>query len=197
MVFNEYLFKLSGTEREELLKTLRADGLILFPSDTVWAIGCDATNSAAIRRLYALKNRAPEVPFILLVDSIDMLKQYVGHVHPRIETLLYFHQRPLTIIYDQPCNLPAEAIAADGTVAIRVVQDEYCKSVIQALGKPVVATTACKESAPVPHYFGEIQSDILEGVDWVARHRRKERHFEDLSVIARLDVQEELEFIRE
>ncbi|MCB9285030.1 MAG: Sua5/YciO/YrdC/YwlC family protein [Lewinellaceae bacterium] len=197
MVINDYTSMLSYPEVQDLHKTLQSGGLILFPSDTVWAIGCDATQPGAIRRLNALKNRKPGDPFILLVDSIDMLKKYVRHVHPRIETLLYFHNRPLTVVYEEPENLPSEVLAADGTVAIRVVQDEFCRSFIQALGRPIVATTAHREPGRVPGHFGEIQSDILEGVDWVAKYRQKERHFEGLSVIARLDAQEELEFLRD
>ena len=197
MVLNNYMSTLRAAELQDLLKTLQSGGLILFPSDTVWAVGCDATHGQAIRRLYSLKNRTTENPFILLVDSIGMLKEHVRHVHPRIETLLYFHNRPLTVIYDQPVNLPKEALSSDGTVAIRVVQDDFCRTFIQAYGKPVVATTAYREPGQVPRHFGEIQSDILEGVDWVAKHRQKERHLEDLSVIARLDAQEELEFLRD
>ena len=197
MVLNNYTSTLRSAELQDFLKTLQSGGLVLFPSDTVWAIGCDATQPASIRRLYTLKNRTPQHPFIILVDSVDMLKEYVGHVHPRIETLLYFHNRPLTVIYEEPRHLPKELIAPDGTVAIRVVQDDYCRGFIQALGKPVVATTAFREPGQVPRHFGEIQSDILSGVDWVAKHRQKERHFEDLSVIARLDEQEELEFLRD
>ncbi|MBK7408831.1 MAG: Sua5/YciO/YrdC/YwlC family protein [Saprospirales bacterium] len=197
MVINDYPSALRYSEVQDIQKTLQSGGLVLFPSDTVWAVGCDATQPSAIERLYALKNRTHQHPFILLVDSVEMLKEFVGHVHPRIETLLYFHNRPLTVIYDEPVNLPLEALAADGTVAIRVIQDDFCRSFIKELGRPIVATTACREPGSVPHHFGEIQSDILEGVDWVSKHRQKERHFEELSVIARLDAQEELEFIRE
>lgn len=197
MVVNDYLSLLPKTEVEELIKTLRNGGLILFPSDTTWALGCDATNPAAIRRLRALKNRSAAQPFIILADSVDMLKNYVRHVHPRIETLLYFHQRPLTIVYDEPIGLPADVLSPEGGAAIRVVQDDFCRSFIQALGRPVIATTPCRDAQPVPRHFGEIQSDILTGVDWVAKHRQKDRQFEPLSVIARLDPHEELEFLRD
>jgi len=197
MVLNDYKSTLHVAELKDLLKTLNSGGLILFPSDTVWAVGCDATDADAVQRLYALKNRTTPDPFLLLVDSTDMLKRFVRHVHPRIETLLYFHNRPLTIIYEEPVNLPQEVIAPDGTVGIRVVQDEFCRSFIKALGRPVVAATACREPGQVPRHFGEIQSDILEGVDWVARHRQKDRNTGELSVIARLGAQEELEFIRD
>lgn len=197
MVLNDYKSTLLATELKDLLKTLLSGGLVLFPSDTVWAVGCDATDPAAVQRLYDLKNRTTREPFLLLVDSTEMLKRFVRHVHPRIETLLYFHHRPLTIIYENPVNLPKELIAADGTVAIRVVQDEFCRTFIKALGRPVVAAPAFREPGQVPRHFGEIQSDILEGVDWVARHRQKDRNSGELSVIARLGAQEELEFIRD
>ncbi|MFZ2897658.1 MAG: Sua5/YciO/YrdC/YwlC family protein [Saprospiraceae bacterium] len=197
MVVNDYLSLLPKTDMEELIKTLRNGGLILFPSDTTWAIGCDATNPAAIRRLRKLKDRSAAQPFVILADSIDMLKKHVRHVHPRIETLLYFHQRPLTIVYEEPIGLPAEVLSPEGTAAIRVVQDDFCKSFIQAFGRPVIATTPCRDGAPIPRHFGEIQSDILTGVDWVAKHRQKDRQFEPLSVIARLDLHEELEFLRD
>jgi L-threonylcarbamoyladenylate synthase len=197
MLINEYVPTLAGTDIQGLVQTLQAGGLALFPSDTVWALGCDATQPEAIQRLYRLKNRTRQQPFILLVDSIAMLKEYVPHVHPRIETLLYFHNRPLTVIYEEAVNLPQEALALDGAVAIRVVHDEFCRAFIRSLGKPVVGATACKEPGRIPQYFGEIQSDIIEQADYVVKYRQKERLQEGLSVIARLDPQEELEFLRE
>jgi L-threonylcarbamoyladenylate synthase len=197
MVINDYISAPPGTEIQNLAKTLESGGLALFPSDTVWALGCDASQPEALQRLFALKNRTRQTPFILLVDSVAMLKEYVGHVHPRIETLLYFHHRPLTIVYDEPLNLPQEALALDGTVAIRVAQDEFCRAFIAALGRPVATTTACREQGRIPQYFGEIQSDIIEKADYVAKYRQKDRLAEGPSVIARLDEQEELEFLRE
>ena len=112
---------------QKTIDTLESDGLILYPTDTNWSIGCDATSELAVTRVFRLKNRPYSQPMTILVDSMEMLKRYVDHVHPRIETLLSFHLRPLTIVYDAAVNLPSKLTAADGSIAVRIPQDEFCR----------------------------------------------------------------------
>ncbi|MCB0617284.1 MAG: L-threonylcarbamoyladenylate synthase [Saprospiraceae bacterium] len=186
-----------AAELDKAVQVLRNDGLILFPTDTLWAVGCDATNVVALHRLFKLKGRPHDKPVILLVDSVDMLRRYVDHLHPRVETLLYYHSRPLTVVYPDGRQLPPLALAPDGSVAIRIPKDEFCRRLIGLLGRPVVASSAHIGRMARPTHFGEISSLLIEGVDQVVKHRQKERTFGEPSVIARLSDKEELEFLRE
>lgn len=181
----------------EIVRLLQNGGLICYPTDTVWGIGCDATNEEAVARVTALKGRTPDKGYVLLVSDIAMLKRYVLKVHPRLETLLAFHQRPLTIIYDRNTGLPASVKAPDGSVAIRVAQDEFCRELISALGKPIVSTSANKSGEPFPPTFGAISSEILGNVDYVVKYRQDDKEPSEPSSIARLDRHQELEFLRD
>jgi L-threonylcarbamoyladenylate synthase len=182
---------------EDITSVLRKGGLILYPTDTIWGIGCDASNEAAIDRIYKLKQRATSRNFVILVDSVDMLKKYVREVPPRIETLLYYHTRPLTMIFDDPRNLPKILIAKDNTVAIRIAQDEFCKELISEFGNPLVATSANISGQPYPGNFGEINSDIIKGVDYIAKFRRHDKTMGQPSVVAKIMEDGELEFLRD
>lgn len=181
----------------EIARLLEAGGLICYPTDTIWAIGCDATNETAIARLSALKELPPGTGYVILVNNIEMLKQYAPKIHPRVETLLAYHQRPLTMIYEKPAGLPAGVKHANGTAAIRVATDEFCRELIEAFGKPIVGTAACKHGKPWPPTFGGISSEILGGVDYVVKYRQDDKEPHEPSAIARLDRHKELEFIRE
>ncbi len=174
-------------------------GLILYPTDTIWGIGCDATNAEAVEKVYELKNRDRSKPFVLLVASIEMLKNFVEHVHPRVETLLLHHVQPLTFIYDKAKNLPSSVLGPGGSVAIRIPQDAYCRNLLEDFGKPLVATSANVSDQPFPRYFGEISSEIIQGVDFVAKHRQGDKTMGSPSVIAKLSdpIKAELVFLRE
>jgi L-threonylcarbamoyladenylate synthase len=182
---------------DEILTILRQGGSILFPTDTVWGIGCDATNEEAVAKLADLKQRPSGKGFVLLADSIDMVKRFVDHVHPRIETLLSFHHRPVSIVYDKGINLAKNTLAKDGSVAIRVAQDAFCRELIKQFGKPIVATSANIGGQKMPTNFGEISSDILEKVDFVVKYKQDAKDLNEPSVIARMNEYEELDFIRE
>lgn len=185
------------TEIEETVAVLRNGGLILFPTDTIWGIGCDACNPEAIQKIYDLKQRDASKPFVLLVSSLDMLKNYVRHVHPRIETLLVHHVRPLTVVYDKGRNLPSISIAADGSVAIRVSTDPFCTAIIEAFGYPVVATSANISNEPFPKNFQEISSAVKKGVNLIVKPRRKMEEDPEPSVIVKLSRRGELVFLRD
>ncbi len=182
---------------EDIITILKSGGLILYPTDTIWGVGCDATNPVAVRRLYNLKKRELSRPFAILVDSIAMLKKYVKHVHPRIETLLAYHTRPLTIIFDQAVNLPEVLVSDDKSIAVRIVQDDFCKKLIATLDAPLVATSANISDEPYPANFGEISSEVISGVDYVAKLRRHEKTLGEPSVIVKVNEEGEMEFIRE
>lgn len=182
---------------EPILACLENGGTILLPTDTIWGIACDATNADAVEKVHELKQQERNQPFVLLVSSIEMLKDYVHHIHPRIETLLLFHQRPLTIIYENAKNLPTNAYADDGSVAIRIPHDPFCQALIESFGKPIVATSANISGDPLPSHFGEISSAVIIGVDYVVKYRTMDKDMNEPSVIAKLDENEELVFFRE
>ena len=184
-------------EIKNCLDVLQNGGIILYPTDTVWGIGCDATNAGAVAKIHEIKRNLPNQPYILLVSSIEMLKEYVEYIHPRIETLLLFHERPLTIIYEKAKNLPSLSTGTDGSVAIRITQDPFNKALIEAFGKPLVATSAHIVGDPSPNHFGEISSAVIVGVDFVVKYRTMDKDMNQPSVIAKLDENEELLFLRE
>jgi L-threonylcarbamoyladenylate synthase len=176
---------------------LENGGLILYPTDTIWGIGCDATNPEAVDKIHKLKQRDPNKGFIILVDSIEMMKEYVTHIHPRIDTLLLHHVRPLTIIFDQAKNLPSNLVSPDGSIAIRMVLNDFCRDLISDYGKPLVATSANINNEPFPSNFGEISSAVIEGVDYVFKQRRYEKGTKSPSVIVKAQDDGEFIFIRE
>lgn len=182
---------------DKITNVLEEGGTILYPTDTIWGIGCDATNASAVKKIFSLKNRPIHKPFVLLVDSIDMLRDYVAHLHPRIETLLMYHVKPLTVVYEEGKNLPDISVAADRSVAIRVVVDSFCKELIGKFGKPLVATSANVSDQPFPANFGGISSDILRGVDYVVKWKQGDKMQNQPSVIVKLSDKEELIFLRD
>lgn len=198
MQTNLQAFMFENEKLTNIIDILTTGGLILYPTDTIWGIGCDACNEAAIDKIFKLKKRDPSKSFILLVDSVEMLKNYVVHVHPRVETLLSHHVRPLTVIYDEAKNLPKNAYAENGSVAIRVVKDTFCRNLITQFGKPLIATSANVSNEPFPTHFGNISSAILTGVDHVVNmnHQQNPKQKVLPSVIVKLAPNGELDFLR-
>ncbi|HND89230.1 MAG TPA: Sua5/YciO/YrdC/YwlC family protein [Saprospiraceae bacterium] len=181
----------------EITQILLDGGIICYPTDTVWAVGCDATQPEAVARVAALKRQPPGVGFVLLVSDIPMLKQYAHKIHPRLETLLAHHTRPLTVVYNHNTGLPDSVKASDGTAAIRIAQDEFCQTLIHALGKPLLSTAAHVLGQPFPPTFGAVSSEILTAVDYVVKYRQDDKEPQQPSPIARLDRHLELEFLRD
>lgn len=182
---------------EDIYKVLEDDGTLLIPTDTIWSVACDATNAVAIERIKKLKQENKADSLIVLVDNIEMLKTYVSAVHPRLETLMMFHTRPMTVIYNQAKNLPSNALLHEEKVAIRVVHDAFCQRVIRTLGRPLITTSASTNDQAYPTIFGEISSEIIRNVDYIARHRRTDKKPQQPSVIVRYDGKGELIFVRE
>jgi len=183
-------------EKAAILACLQKGGSLLYPTDTIWGLGCDAHNVAAVEQLYQLKQRPAEKSLILLVSDIEMLKQYVFPVPPKAAKLISFHERPLSIIYDKPKNLPKELLAADGSIAIRVCQSAFCQDFIRAFGRAVVSTSANYSGQTSPAHFGEIDPSLIEQVDYVCEYGQDDRQEVAPSTIVRIGPKEELEFIR-
>lgn len=181
----------------ETLSALEAGSMIVYPTDTVWGIGCDATNPDAVDRVLGFKERPVGQGLVCLVDSLDTLLNYVPPLHPRLQTVLELHRRPLTMIYDQVHGIAAGALAADGSCAIRITRDPYCRELIARFGRPLVSTSANRKGQPFPTYFGEISSEVLAAADHVVRYRQRDKSPSEPSVIARWNASNELEPVRE
>lgn len=146
---------------------LEAGKNILYPTDTVWGIGCDATNAEAVHRIYELKERQETKSMLILLDKADRLPLYVKEIPLIAWDLLANTERPTTYIYPSAYNLASNLIPADGTIAIRIVQDPFCQKLISALGKPIVSTSANITGSPAPSNFSEISEEIRSRVDYI------------------------------
>lgn len=178
-------------------EALLAGKLVLLPTDTVWSIACRSDDAGAVARAVSLKRQKSVENFELLVDSLPMMRRFVDEVHPRLETLLAYHVRPLTIAFAAGRNLPTEALNPDGGIAVRLVQDDYCRAIITTLGIPLFCTAASLVDGEYPPNFGAISSEVFPQVDYVEKYRQGEKSQDEPSVVVYLDSQEELEFIRE
>ncbi len=181
---------------EDIIAVLDSGGLILYPTDTIWGIGCDATNAEAVRKVYELKKRPLSKPCILLVDTLDMAKDYTSEVHPRMQNLLQYHIRPLTVVYPEAKNLPSISIDSSGSVAIRIALGGFAQKLIQAYGKPLIATSANISAEPFPANFGEISSSVIQGVDYVVKSQQFDKVQKEPSVIVKVNGEGEFEFLR-
>ena len=154
-------------EIEKSVELLRKGKILLYPTDTIWGIGCDATNSKAVQRLYKIKERDKNKSMIVLLDSVEKLELYIKKVPPITYDLIQNSVSPLTIVYSGAKNLAKNLIASDGTIAIRIVSGEYCTPVIRMLDKPLVSTSANISGEPSASSFYQINKSILDKVDHV------------------------------
>lgn len=180
----------------DLVKILKESKTILYPTDTVWGLGCDATDPKAVQKIYQLKNREESKSLIVLVDSLEMLQNYVGSIPPKIFTILKESNKPTTIIYKYSKGLAKNTIAADKTVAIRIPKDDFCRDLIREFGKPIVSTSANRSGAPTPKTFSEIAPAILDTVDYIVNLRQDEIASKS-STILRINENDEIEVLRE
>lgn len=158
---------------------MAAGGLILYPTDTIWGIGCDATNEEAVRKVYALKRRSDHKAMLLLMDSSAKLNYYVQEVPDVAWDLIELADSPLTVIYSGARNVAPNLLAEDGSVGIRITQEEFSHKLCEHFRKPLVSTSANVSGAPSPANFSEISETIKSGVDYIVRYRQ-----EDLSKAA-------------
>ncbi|MCI2081819.1 MAG: threonylcarbamoyl-AMP synthase [Bacteroidales bacterium] len=152
----------------ECIAVLENGGLILYPTDTVWGIGCDATSEEAVAKVFALKRRAESKSLVTLVADMDMLGRYVRVIPSMAIDLLEVNDAPMTIIYPGAMGLARNVVAEDGTIGIRVPDHEFCRRMIFKFNRAIVSTSANISGEPAPHNFKEISPEIMAGVDWVA-----------------------------
>ncbi|MGM5629268.1 L-threonylcarbamoyladenylate synthase [Apibacter raozihei] len=181
---------------ERAVEVLKQGGIILYPTDTIWGIGCDATNEEAVNKIYKLKNREKGKNLILLVENERRLQNIV-EVPTLAWDLIDMSEKPLTIVYDNPKNLPPNLISENNTIGIRLTKDEFCKKLISKLNKPLVSTSANLSGQPSPEKFDSISSKILEGVDYIINLRREEKSLYPGSSVIQLSVDGKIKIIRE
>jgi L-threonylcarbamoyladenylate synthase len=159
---------------DHCLKVLHDGGLILYPTDTIWGIGCDATNIAAVEKIYQLKSRPESKSMIvLLADERDILT-YVAQPDLRIFDYIKGIQKPTTVIYEGAAGLAKNLVATDATIAIRIVKDDFCRQLLNRFRKPIVSTSANLSGYPPPGSFADIDVEIKNGVDYIVQHRQQE-----------------------
>jgi L-threonylcarbamoyladenylate synthase len=170
-------------EIDNAITILNEGGLILYPTDTVWGIGCDATNKEAIEKIFKLKKRSDKKTMICLVANQFMLEQYVEKVPEPAYDIMDLSERPVTIIYDNPRCVADNLIAEDNTLAIRVASDNFCQQLIKKFKRPIVSTSANIAGEPTPGSFSEISELILKGVDYVVNLEQKKINNSPSSII--------------
>ena len=183
-------------ETDRCLAVLKAGGLILYPTDTIWGIGCDATNAAAVQKVYDLKQRSDSKSVIVLLDTEARLDSYVRDIPEAAWQLLEYADKPLTIVYDGARNLAPNVIAPDGSVGIRIIKDEFCRRLIERFRKPIVSTSANISGHPSPGSFTDIDEAIKTGVDYVVNLRQNETGAARPSSVIRLRSNGVVEIIR-
>ena len=184
-------------EVKAAVDTLKAGGIILYPTDTVWGIGCDATNEAAVARVFELKRRADSKSLITLVADADMLGKYVKVIPEVAINLLEVNDKPMTIIYPDAMGLAPNVLAEDGSAGIRIPMNDFCVAVIRRFHKPIVSTSANISGEPAPAFYEDIPMEIIDAVDWVADPYLEEGATGEPSQIIQVGLHGEIKIIRE
>ncbi len=178
------------------LEILGTGGLILYPTDTIWGIGCDATNEMAVEKIYRLKQRPDHKPMVILMADEREILQYVTQPDLQVFDYIKGVSKPITVVYEGGVGLADQLLADDRSVAIRITSDSFCKHLIKRFRKPIVSTSANISGYPAPRSFQDIDPLIKEGVDYVVRYRQADDSYYKPSSVVRWDKNGELIIIR-
>jgi len=192
-------FEHSGKYMDDVTKcldVLKAGGIILYPTETIWGIGCDATNEQAVKKIYELKHKQELQSLLVLVDHADRLGRYVKQIPEAAIQLIEVNDKPMTIIYPGAVNLASNIISPEGSIGIRITSDEFCKKLISSFNKPLVSTSANLSGEPYPETFRDIPESILKGVDYVVKWRQKDPNPGTPSSIIKVGSKGQIEIIR-
>ena len=181
---------------DQAILVLEKGGVLLYPADTIWGIGCDASLEKSVNKVFEIKGRENQKPLIVLVPDLEQLYAIVTSVHPRIDALLHYHERPLTIIYPSARSEYQHLAGPDGTIGVRVVKSGFCHDLLSAYHHPLVSTSANRSGDPSPSKFGSVSSFIISQVDFAVPAFTEKDITGKPSVIARYDENGELEFLR-
>jgi L-threonylcarbamoyladenylate synthase len=179
------------------LNTLREGGVILYPTDTIWGLGCDATDSKAVEKIFRIKKRNESKSLIILVNGFTMLERYVRNVPGVAADILDVSDKPLTIIYPEGKNLAPGVCDEDGSVGIRICNDHFCNELITRFRKPVISTSANYSDSPAPSDFSEIKEEIIRSADYVVKHRQSVTNKKTPSSIIKVDNNGVIKIIRQ
>ena len=184
------------TDVDHCLTVLQQGGIILYPTDTVWGIGCDATNSQAVQKILVLKERPASKSLIVLVaDEKDILK-HVAHPDPAVFDFLKNSPRPTTVIYEGAIGLADNLVHEDGTIAIRVVKDKFCRHLLKRFRRPIVSTSANLSGDPTPKRYSEILDHVRKGVDYIVSYRQDDETPSEASTVVKWNRNGSTTFIR-
>jgi tRNA threonylcarbamoyl adenosine modification protein (Sua5/YciO/YrdC/YwlC family) len=190
------LYKMN-IEIDQSIKLLSKNKTILYPTDTVWGIGCDATSPKAVAEIFQIKQRSESKSLVILVSSIEMLQKYIPNIPKKAIEIIESSDKPTSIIYDNPQGLATQVVANDNTVAIRVTNDEFCKNLIEKFGKPIVSTSANISGEKTPESFKHISNEIKKQVDNIVNYRQHEDTVQTASSIVKITPDNELIIIRD
>jgi L-threonylcarbamoyladenylate synthase len=183
-------------EVAKAFKIVQDGGIILYPTDTIWGIGCDATNTEAIQKIYRLKQRDEAKSMIILLDTENKLESYITEVNPLAYELIEYAENPLTLVMPGAKNISPALIAADGSVGVRVSKYPFCQQLIQRMRKPLVSTSANISGKSSPQYFSQIDQEIIDGVDYVVDLEQHSKEIKNPSTIMKLAPDGRFEFLR-
>ena len=182
---------------DKCLEVLNNGGVILYPTDTIWGLGCDATNQKAVQRIYEIKQRSDQKSLLVLLDHPGKISSFVNEVPEIAWDLIDLSEKPLTIIYSDAKNLAKNLIAEDGSIGIRISSDPFNQRLIQRFKKPLVSTSANISGEMAPGNFSEISEEILSAVDYVVEWRQDDYQKAQASSIIKLKPNGEVKIIRE
>lgn len=178
------------------LETLNTGGIILYPTDTVWGLGCDATNETAVAKINEIKGRSADKSLIVLLDNENKLQSYVNEIPEVAYELIAYAENPLTIIFDGAKNLAKNAINTDGSIGIRIVQHPFCQQLLQRFRKPIISTSANISGKPTPAIFNEITAEIIDMVNYVVEFEQDNITPKKPSTIIKLGPSGQFKLIR-
>ena len=184
-------------EADEVVRVLRQGGIILYPTDTVWGLGCDATNADAVARIYALKRNENKKSMLVLCASADMVARYVDRAPGIAYEVMELATKPLTLILPGAAGVAANLIPEEGTLGVRVPDHEFCRRLLRGLGRPIVSTSANISGRPSPAGLPEVAKEIIDGVDWVVDPRFEGKPTRKPSSILAFGPYGEVKIIRE
>ena len=186
-----------GDDIRNALRVLRAGGVILYPTDTIWGLGCDATNPLAVRKIFDIKQRDDSKSLIILVNSVSMLERYVVDPPEVALQMAELSQKPLTIVYDRGRSLAEGVASADGSVGVRICSDPFCDELITAFRKPLVSTSANISGTDAPALFDEISEEVINAADYVCLYRQYDRSRSSASSVIRVSGNGAVKILRE
>jgi L-threonylcarbamoyladenylate synthase len=181
---------------KESVNVLRKGGIILYPTDTIWGLGCDPTNPSAVNKIFGLKSREANKSLIILADGLSMVERYVREIPEIVFELADVSEDPLTIIYPGGKNLADGVCSEDGSIAIRICRDEFCSELLRRFRKPIVSTSANLSGKPSPQNFSFIEEVIISKADYVVKYRQDDRGKNTASPVIKINKDGSIQIIR-